>query len=271
MKKIVLIFIMNAFLVCTLYAYPGKSKYRIVTEKEQKTNVNYAINDFYSVYYVYMNVIKALDIDSRLSDGDIEDIMVTMIDRLKKQNVVQLQVDDYPGAGPLRVTLRKDIAPKTDEPILWIISNYNAQTKKVVAGNEEEDAYGTFFYIIGDKLVKYQYVHKPKKNSELKKMTVNSLADYYLLDSKADNDGKGKQLLKDEIKRSNKPSDKAVLYMTLSEYYLIEGDIKGARDCLASSRKSMDAVGNKKKRGNLYKILPYAEGMVDYFARYTER
>lgn len=270
MKKTVLVFIVMAslFLTASLPS-PKKDAYRILVEKSDK-NIAYTANDFYSVYYVYMNVIQALDINDRLGASDIEKVISLIIDNLKKRNVVQLQVDNYKG-GTLRVTVRSDISRKDEKPSVWIISNYNARTKRVVSGDDQKDAYGTFFYLIGDKLVKYQRIHEPKSDDELKKMTVNSRADYYLLDGDAENDAAGKDLLIGSIEKPGEASDRAMLYMTLSEYHLLSGNVSSAKQCLDSARAIIDRLKDERSKTSLSNILKYAADLYRYYTTYTGR
>jgi hypothetical protein len=245
--------------------------YRIYAEKNDK-NAEYKVNDFYSVYYVYMNVIRALDVNDRLGGRDIENIISLIIDNLKKRNVVQLQVDNYKGSeGTLRVTLRSDIAPDDKKPALWIISNYNANTKKVVSGDDQKDAYATFFYLAGDKLVKYQYVSEPKSEAELKRGSVNKRADYYLLDRDPGNDGHGRDLVTKEIEKTGDMPDRAVLYMTLSEYDLLSGKAGSAKQSLDKARAIIGSLKDEKRRSALSNVLQYADDLYKYYVKYTGR
>ena len=241
MRKIAsfLIIIASLFLAASVPALRPvftSGDYRIFVEKrdksvEYKVNDFSKVNDFYSVYYVYMNVIRALDVNDRLGERDIENVITLVIDNLKKNNVVQLQVDKYKGPEGLRVTLRPDFAPKSGKPILLIVSNYNVNTKRVVSGDDQKDAYGTFFYFAGDKLVKNRYVHEEKNDAELKKEPVNNRADYYLLDGDPGNDAPGMDLLTKEIEKAGDMPGRAVSYMTLSEYYLLSGKV-GKRETM---------------------------------------
>lgn len=242
--------------------------YRVYIEKSDK-NAEYRVNDFYSVYYIYMNVIRAIDLTDRLGDRDIEKLISLIIDNLKKRNVVQLQIDNYKGSGTLRVTLRSDLAPRDGEPALWVLSNYHAQTKRVVSGDEEKDAYATFFYLMGDKLVKYQRIQEPKSEAELKKMPVNDRADYYLLDAVPENDEIGKDLLVKEIGREKDAPVLAFLYMTLSEYHLLDGDVKSARQSLDKARTIINSLVDEKRRASLSKVLQHADDVYRYYIRYT--
>lgn len=243
--------------------------YRLSVEKSDG-NAEYRVNDFYSVYYVYMNVIRALDVNDRLGQRDIEKVIFMIIDNLKKRNVVQLQVDKYKGSeGTLRVTLRSDMAPKGKKTILLIISNYNQKTRKVVSGDDQKDAYGTFFYFEGDKLVKNRYVHEAKSDAELKKLSVNSLADYYLLDGDPGNDERGRDLLIKEIEKQNDGPDRAVLYMTLSEYHLLAGNTGLAKQSLEKARAIIKSLKDEERASKLATVLEYAADIYTYYAHYT--
>jgi hypothetical protein len=244
--------------------------YRILVEKGDKS-VEYKVNDFYSVYYVYMNVIRALDVNDRLGERDIENVITLIIDNLKKNNVVQLQVDKYKGPEGLRVTLRPDFAPKAGKPILLIVSNYNVNTKRVVSGDDQKDAYGTFFYFAGDKLVKNRYVHEAKNDAELKKESVNNRADYYLLDGDPGNDELGMDLLTKEIEKAGDMPGRAVSYMTLSEYYLLSGKVGSAKQCLDKARAIIEALKDKEQKASLSNVLRYANDLYKYYVKYTGR
>jgi hypothetical protein len=217
-------------------------------------------------------VIRALNVNDRLREGDIEKVISLIIDNLKKGNVVQLQVDKYKGSGgTLRVTLRSDFAPKGEKPILLIVSNYNAQTKQVVSGDDEKDAYATFFYFAGNKLVKNQYVHEPKSDADLKKMSVNNLADHYLLDGDPGNDGLGRDLLIKEIEKPGDMPDRAVLYMTLSEYHLLAGKAGSAKQSLDKARAIIGSLKDETRRSKLSNVLKYADDLYKYYVNYTGR
>lgn len=271
MKKFTLLLVIaSLFLVASKQPFFEGADYRIYVEKSAD-NVDYKVNDFYSVYYVYMNVIRALDINDRLGDRDIEKVISLIIDNLKKRNVVQLQIDNHKGTGTLRVTLRSDLAPKDNKPALWIISNYNVQTKRVVSGDEEKNAYATFFYLIGDKLLKYQRVHEPKSEAELKKMPVNDRADYYLLDGDPANDALGKDLLIKEIEKEKNVPVQAFLYMTLSEYHLLSGKAGNAKQCLDKSQSLIESLKDEKRKASLSNVLHYARDIYRYYVNYTGR
>lgn len=247
--------------------YDGRH-YRIYVDKSD-TNVKYKVNDFYSVYYVYMNVIRALDINEELSDHEIEKIICIIIDNLKKRKIVQLQIDNHRGTGTLRVTLRPEIAPKKGKAILWIVSNYNANAKQVVTGEAEKDAYATFFYLEGDKLVKYQYVSQPKSDADLKKLSVNNLADYYLLDGDPANDKLGFNLLLKEIEKMGDVPDRALLYMTLSEYYLLSQRVERAKECLDKAEAIIRGLNDNKRKSAFSNVLQYCNDLYTYYVKYT--
>ncbi len=271
MRKLTLVLIIAClFLVAAKPPYFEGNDYRVYVEKSGK-NADYKVNDFYSVYYVYMNVIRALNINDRLSEREIEKVMSLIIDNLKKRNVVQLQIDNHKGTGTLRVTLRSDLAPKDNKPALWIISNYNAQTKRVASGDEEKNAYATFFYLMGDKLVKYQRITEPKSEAELGKMPINERADYYLLDVDPGNDALGKDLLVKEIGKEKNAPELAFLCMTLSEYRLLDGDVKSARQSLDKARAIIKSLKDEKRRASLSNVLQYADDLYHYYMKYTGR
>ncbi len=276
MRKITFILIISACLLLTALRPASRpvyssGNYRIYVEKSDKT-AEYKVNDFYSVYYVYMNVIRALDINDRLGERDIEKIITMIIDNLKKKNVVQLQVDNYKGPeGTLRVTLRPDFAPKKGKPILLIVSNYNVKTKRVVSGDDEKNAYATFFYFSGDMLVKNRYVHDAKSDAELKKESVNNRADYYLFDGDPGNDKLGRELLTKEVEKPGDMPERAVLYMTLSEYDLRSGKAGSAKQCLDKARVIIGDLKDKKRKSALSNVLQYADDLYTYYTKYTGR
>ncbi len=273
-KTTLFLIIISLFLTASLPALQPafmSGDYRVYTGKSDK-NADYKINDFYSVYYVYMNVIRALDINDRLGERDIAHIITLIIDNLKKRKLVQLQIDHYKGSKEtLRVTLRSDIDPDKAKPTLWILSNYNASTKQVVSGDDQKDAYATFFYLMGDKLVKYQRVHKPKSEAELKAGSVNSRADYYLLDGDSGNDALGMKLLIQEIEKPGDAPDRPLLYMTLSEYYLLSGDVKNAKQCLDKARAVIRGLNDGQRKSDLLNVMRYCDDLYDYYVKYTGR
>ncbi len=128
-------------------------------------DLKYTANDFYSTYYIYFNVIRALEVDKRLSSNEIGRVISEMIAGLKKNGMAQLTVSGYPGAEDLRVTLGTAVDKKRNRPILLLVSNYDAAKKEVVAGGALNNAYATYFFLAGDKLVKYQILVNAEEKS----------------------------------------------------------------------------------------------------------
>lgn len=268
MRKSIWFPVVAAFFLIAARGPSGGADYRLLTEDAEK-RVTYRANDFYSVYYLYMNVIQAVGINERIGEEEIGEIITLCIDALKKNKAVQLQIDDYHGSGTLRITVRPDIAPKGNKPVLFILSNYNAKTRRVVSGDAMKDAYGTYFYLERDKLVKYQYVHEPKTAAEIGKMSANSRADYYLLDGDAGNDRKGMKLLQDAVTNEKKHKEKAIAYLTLSEYYLLFGKPDRARECLEKARGIAGSVKDRKARRTLTALQGYASDIYTYYVKYA--
>jgi hypothetical protein len=239
--------------------------YRVYAGSSDK-QIDYAVNDFYSIYYLYMNMIQALKLNEHLSFMDIEKIFFVIVDSLKKGNLVQLQVD-IRQEEPLKVTLRPDMIDP-GKPVLWLISNYNPVSRKVVTGEALKEAYGTFFYIIGNKLVKYQLARQPKNDAEISKLTINEQAQYYLLDGEPGNDSRGRDMLREEIRKSGDPGARALLYMTLFEYDLLSGKIESAKGCLDTAGDTLASVNDEKKKQYLARLLQYARDIFNYYLKY---
>jgi hypothetical protein len=227
------------------------------------------VNDFYSVYYVYMNVIRAMELDASLSREEIEQVITHMIDTLKRGQGVQIVIPNYNGGLDLRATLRTDFQISKDNiPNLLLVTNYSANLKKAVEGDMQKDAYATYFIIDGDKLIKHQYVDEPKSQAELNAMSLNNLANYYLLDADDANDRLGKVMLERALPNEKNAIDRFIIHLTLSEYSLLEGDVEQARQQLGSAETIINAQSDARNRQRMSQLYSYASDIVYYYGKY---
>lgn len=233
------------------------------------SQIKYKVNDFYSVYYIYMNVIRAMKVDERLSNNEVAQVINDIIHNLNRRKAVQLTVSGYSGDEDLRVTLRTKY-DNNKKPILMVVSNYDAKKQKTVTGEEQRNAYGTFFYLMNDKLVKYQYISQAKTKKEQAKKSTNNLADYYLMDEKQDNDAEGKELLINGIKNAKKSMEKFIMNLTLSEYHLLENDTAKAATVLEVAKKIMMSADDAKNQKRMKNIFKYADDINAYFMSYRK-
>lgn len=268
---------MRSFLACLLVclasmllpvANANAADFEVRTQKNiiegKLVDRKYTANDFYSTYYIYLNVIRALEVDKRLSSVEVGRVIGKMIAGLKKNGVAQLVVSGYPGAEDLRVTLRIAFDKRHNRPILVLVSNYDASKKEVVAGDALHHAYATFFFFSGDKLVKYQLVVNAAEKKRAAKKSVNDLADYYLLDAASDDDAKGKALLIKGIKKEKNDEERFMMNLTLSEYYLLENNPRAAKKALAEAKGIASSIGDDKKKERLLRIYQYASDLYKY-------
>lgn len=268
---------MRAFLHCLLICVAAMSlpvanadaaDFEVRTQENiwdgKRVDLKYTVHNFYSTYYIYSNVIKALEIDKRLSGDEISRIISEMIADLKKNGVAQLVVSGYPGAEDLRVTLRAVPDKEHGKPILLLVSNYDAREKKVVAGGDMSNVYATYFFLVRDKLVKYQLVENAEEKKRAAQKSVNDLADYYLLDADSDNDSKGKALLIDGIKNEKNDLERFMMNLTLSEYYLLENNPHEARKALDEAKGIADSTSDAGKKLELLRIYQFADDVYKY-------
>lgn len=257
------------FSVTAIFHHLHAAEYQIITQKNDK-NVPYQAHDFYSIYYLYFNLIQALEIEKHVDTAAVRKIIFDTTNNLKQNRFSQLQISGYPGPEPLRVTLRTDQNPNLSHPILWLISNYSPQQKSVVKGDDLKTAYGTYFYMIGNKLVKYQRLKNPKSDQELSSLSPNSQADYYLLDEKSDNDKKGKQILLTALKKPANDAEQVIMNLTLSEYELLENNLQTAKVRLDSARDVLRKM-SPAERKRLRIPFHYANDIYKLFSEYTGR
>lgn len=232
-------------------------------------DINYQANDFYSTYYIYLNVVKALALEKHLTSKQIDTLIVKMIRGLKKNGMVQIRVSGYKG-GELRATLRTNVAKTNRKPILMLITNYDAKNKRIVSENDLINAYATYFYLIRDKLVKFQLVHDKKNKMKKAKKTINGLADHYLLDDDFKNDKKGKKLLLKGIKTAKNEGDRFIMYLTLSEYYLLEKNTKKAKIVLEKAKAVADKISDDKRKRFLMNVYHYASDIYKHYVSYQK-
>lgn len=110
--------------------------------------------------------------------------------------------------------------------------------------------------MIGDKLVKQQYVSEAKaRHKKASNKGPNSLADFYLKDAEADNDAKGRDLVQKTLARSKDPMERFFLTLTLSEYHLLFNDLEAARSAVASAgdmaKSEKNPEARKQMQGNI--------------------
>jgi hypothetical protein len=237
-----------------------------VTLAGRPNHIHYHANDFYSVYYLYMSVIRALQVDQHLSHEQIGRVINGMIKLIKDGRAAQLQVPGYPGDGPLRVTVRTDGVKK--HPVLMIISNYDHRTGKTVDHGKQNDVYATFFYLVKDKLVKYEYINDRKAALKDAGQSTNNMADYYLLNERSTDDIKGKELLRAGLRTRGTPFDRFMMHLTLMEYYLLESNPLKAKATLDAAQRIMAAEHNRHMRKTMEGIFPYGSDLYRYFMGY---
>lgn len=258
------------FSATALYSETQAAEYRVLSQ-ENDADIAYQANDFYSIYYLYFNLIQALDVERHLPGEAVREIIFDTLDNLKRRRFSQLQIRDaYPGPEPLRVTLRTDVIAREDKPVLWLISNYNPREKAVVTGKAARHAYGTYFYLIGDKLVKYQRLKEPKTAEQLAAMSANARADYYLLDEKTDNDQAGKQLLLNALDKPANQGEQVILNLTLSQYHLLDDNLKGANARLDQARDILREMSHTERR-KLRVLFHHAKELVGLYSEYQAR
>jgi len=266
MGRLILI-ILVLFSVTAIYSEVHAAEYRVMSQENDKP-IPYRANDFYSIYYVYFNVIQALEVENHLTSDEIHKVVFETIDNLKQHRFSQLQISGYKGPEPLRVTLRTDSITDQNKPILWLISNYNHEKKAVVTGEALKHAYGTYFYLIGDKLVKYQRIKQPKTKAQIAALPANSRADYYLLDEKADNDQLGKRILINALDKPNTAqTEQVLLNLTLSQYHLLDGNLKGAEVRVDKARDILRQMP-RQERHQLRVVFHYGKELVDLYREY---
>lgn len=226
-------------------------------------------NDFYSVYYVYMSVIRAMDLDAVLSRAETEQVIDRVIDTLKQGNAAQIIIPNYNGGLDLRATLRTDFQiTKDNAPSVLLVTNYHAALKRTVEGELQKDAYATYFIMSGDKLIKHQYIDEPKSQSDLNAMSLNDLTNYYLMDADDANDQLGKVILERALPREGDILNKFVMHLTLSEYHLLEADVDKAREQLAAAEAIINAQNNEQVRQRMSLLYSYASDLVYYYSKY---
>lgn len=269
MRQLILI-TLALFSITALYSEAQAAEYRVLSQQNDR-DIAYRANDFYSIYYLYFNLIQALDVEHHLPEKAIHEIIFDTLDNLKRQRFSQLQIrDGYPGPEPLRVTLRTDVIDGDNKPILWLISNYSLQDNAVVSGEAVKRAYGTYFYLVGDKLVKYQRLKEPRTAAQLAAMSANARADYYLLDDSADNDQAGKQLLLNALDKPANPGEQALMNLTLSQYHLLDDNLKGAEARLDRARDILREMPRAERR-KLRVLFHHARQLVALYREYRAR
>jgi len=245
-----------------------KANYRINTIATPK-GIALEVNDFYSVYYVYTNVIRAMELDASLSRAEIEQLITTIIDTLKQGKGVQIVIPHYSGGLDLRATLRTDFQFNKDGiPNLLIVSNYDARLKRAVEGDMQKDAYATYFIIANDKLIKHQIVDQPKSQAELNALSLNDLANYYLLDADDANDRLGKVMLERALPNQQNVVDEFIMQLTLTEFDLLEGDVDKAQQRLGDAEAIIAAQSDPRIRQRMSQLYSYAGDIVYYYSKY---
>lgn len=256
------------FTACTTTAPVQPKNYRL-NEIDTPSGKPLKVNDFYSVYYVYMNVIRTLELDSIMSRDEVEHVITRVIDSLKHGQGIQIVIPHYNGGPALRCTLRTDLMiSKQKAPNLLLVSNYNTTTQRTVEGDAQKDAYATYFLIAGNKLIKHQYFDDPKSQMELRAMSINNLAEYYLLDGDDANDQLGQVMLEKSLPNAKDPVQAFLMHLTLSEFYLLDGKLSQARNQLSQAQGLVAAQSQLRDRQRMSHLYSYASDLVYYYEKY---
>lgn len=237
----------------------------MVLSRKHDDGYSLKASDFYLVYQIYIYMIRALGVDQYADKAQIEHAISALIANLKLNNLAQLQVKDYPGDEPLRMTLSTNRVPNHDKRVLFLVTNFHTPTKRTSSDrNLAGDFFGTVFYIVDGVIVKYDRMDNPPSKEALAAKSINSQADHYLLDGDKSNDSHGKRILIKALKSEKDPAERAIMHMTLSQYYLLEGNYSKARQAIDAASRIIDAMVPGKQRDTARMIL----GMADDFYRY---
>ncbi|MBD3670149.1 MAG: hypothetical protein HUJ29_05185 [Gammaproteobacteria bacterium] len=270
--RLIFVFLLLFITACTTTTTPTvepeNQNYRL-RGLDTPDGVGLASQDFYSVYYIYTSVIRALELDAVLSRNETETVIRRVIDTLKQGNAIQLIVPHFKGGFDLRVTLRTDFQISKDTNAnLLIVSNYDPRLNRTVTGDNQKDAYATYFLMAADKLIKHQYVDRQMSPTELNALSLNALADYYLFDADPANDQLGRVMLVKAIPRVADDAEKFLMYLTLSHYELLAANPDEARVQLAHAEAIINAQRDARLRQKMSQLYSYAGDILYYYNQY---
>jgi hypothetical protein len=255
MKKIVYILFV---IIITVNVFCKTKKYQYdIEELKNKDNVKIKneLNMFYPVYYIHYNLFAALDLYNNFNYDERIHIIEEIVNIIMRNNIARLTIKKYYKNKDLIIVYKPTSIPKYPKDIvIFFTTNYSFKSNKIVSGDDMKDAYGTYYYIKDNKMIKYQKIYnKDKELKIIEENDINIIADFYIFDEKIENDEKGKNILENGIENTKNINDKFIYLITLSEYYLMKNDLKNANESLKQASLLLNDVDEKLK--NNYNLV----------------
>ncbi len=252
-----IIFSMMLFVIGIYSKDKDKDKDKIefsIEEFENTEKKEFSFNLFYPVHYLYLHILDSFNLRNKLSFDQRKDLIEKLTKIISKNNSARLTFFKFLGNEDLIFIIKMEKVP-TDKLVydeIFIISNYDFKKKKIVYGDDLKDAYATFFIIKNDMIINYHYMYSKERDEEIKKQNIpNNLADYYIYDDNPANDDEAEKILEDEIENTKDINNKFVCIMTLSEYYMIKGDIIMAGKLISNGKSLLKNIDKEHKENYL--------------------
>ena len=243
MKKIVVPVIL-LILVFSVTAFAEETRqnvdYTVVVENELFQNNGLGLNEFFAVNHLYRDIFYKFDLMKHTTRSDKLYILHRILYSLSSQKPVRVYFHNFEDGKDL--ILYFSLIENKGHRAIVMNTNFNVVKRKLTFKEEElDDCVQRFYHIKGDKLIADNYLYSAQRLEEIKSQkSANNLADFYLFDSREENDSLVKGILTEKINSTQNTYQRNICKITLSEYYLANGNYEKARELLDQVQDTVD-------------------------------
>lgn len=233
MNKIIVSLIVILFTI----SVKAQKNYKIFRENKTSTH-QLGINKFYFVHHTFADSFFMTELYKHLSYDDMTRILKNVYDGVTEKEKVNVEYE-IEKASDARIAYFFDKHEKNGNTFI-MLTNFNNATRKFEPKPDPKDQLARWYFIKGEKLVYRKDLFTKEKELEKKNGEPYEIIDFYLFDDNIENDKLVKQLI-DELLTSNDAGiTKLYGYLYLSEYYLMNGDLKKSEKAIKEMEKLFD-------------------------------
>lgn len=192
------------------------------------------INPYYIAHHFALDLFIRQGID--FGRNDQLQIIYNIAQFLNEDTKIHIHIKDFKDMGRLEYYI--GYLEKNGKRSVLVTSNYDVTKQRLLRdGENPRNTYAVIYYIIGDKLVRYDQVH----NDEVFQAHAdnnNNIADMYLFDERPENDESIEGLLLKDLQNDSLGDNHVLIaWVTLAQYYTLKGEQNKAATAVDKARE----------------------------------
>lgn len=255
MNKIIVSLIVILFTI----SVKAQKNYKIFRENKTSTH-QLDINKFYFVHHTFADSFFMTELYKHLSYDDMTLILKNVYDGVTEKEKVNVEYE-IEKASDARIAYFFDKHEKNGNTFI-MLTNFNNATRKFEPKPDPKDQLARWYFIKGEKLVYRKDLFTKEKELEKKNGEPYEIIDFYLFDDNIENDKLVKQLIDELLTSSDAGITKLYGYLYLSEYYLMNGDLKKSEKAIKEMEKLFDKTATIPRGYSLIVKMAKAENEI---------